>query len=96
MYELSLDFTTLLPLLIKIGIPVLMLLMPQLKQPIIDILQSLLDAVQALPTVVKSTSAPSDARTVKAWRTLQKRCTCPEKKKALDEAAMNALTGDAK
>lgn len=90
----GIDLATLLPLLIKIGIPVLMLLMPQLKQPIVAILQSLLDALSDLPTVVKSTSGPGDAQTIRAWRTLRKRSSCPEHAKKVDEVLQNALTAE--
>jgi hypothetical protein len=95
-YELAIDFQNLLPLLINIGIPLLVMFMPQLKQPVVSILQALLDAFNTLPTVVKSTAGPTDTQTFRAYQTLRKRCTCPEKKRAVDEAFQNAIAGDGK
>jgi hypothetical protein len=95
-YELAIDFQNLLPLLIKIGIPLLVMFMPQLKQPIIAILQSLLDALSDLPTVVKSANVPNDAQTMRAWKTLRKRATCDAHAKAVDAAGMDALSGSQK
>lgn len=91
----TIDLATILPLLIKVGVPLLVLFMPQLKQPVVTILQSLLDAFNSLPTAVKGNSGPSDSQTVKAWQTLRKRC-CPEHAKMVDQALQNALTGDQK
>jgi hypothetical protein len=91
----AIDLVTLLPLLIKIGIPLLMLFLPQLKQPIVSILQSLLDALSDMPTVLKSSNLPNDAQTMRAWKTLRRRATCEAHAKAVDAAGMDALAGKA-
>jgi hypothetical protein len=82
-------------LIITVAAVILPLLFPQMKQPIANILQALLDAFSDLPTIVKSTKGPSDAQTLRASKLLKRRATCPAHAKAIDEVAATALFADA-
>jgi hypothetical protein len=89
------DIASWLPLLIKVAAVLIPLFLPQVKQPIIAILQSLLDALNDMPTVIKSANVPNDAQTLRASKTLRKRATCASHAKAIDDVAATALFSDA-